>query len=92
LIFGSGHGTFVEDEQVIASVAGTVERVNKLVSVKPVKSRYVLAREFFQGSSRDIHRYTPEVGDLVVGRITEVCPNVFRCIHIPSTTSHTGPK
>ncbi|CEL62016.1 exosome complex component RRP4 [Rhizoctonia solani AG-1 IB] len=53
--FMRGHGTFVEDEQVIASVAGTVERVNKLVSVKPVKSRY-----------------TPEVGDLVVGRITEV--------------------
>ncbi|KAF8757822.1 Exosome complex exonuclease RRP4 N-terminal region [Rhizoctonia solani] len=38
--FMRGHGTFVEDEQVIASVAGTVERVNKLVSVKPVKSRY----------------------------------------------------
>ncbi|KAG8725660.1 exosome non-catalytic core subunit rrp4 [Ceratobasidium sp. 428] len=37
--FMRGHGTFVEDEQVIASVAGTVERVNKLVSVKPVKSR-----------------------------------------------------
>ncbi|KAG8725662.1 exosome non-catalytic core subunit rrp4 [Ceratobasidium sp. 428] len=53
--FMRGHGTFVEDEQVIASVAGTVERVNKLVSVKPVKSRY-----------------TPEVGDLVVGRISEV--------------------
>ncbi|KAF8605795.1 hypothetical protein BDV93DRAFT_537182 [Ceratobasidium sp. AG-I] len=53
--FMRGHGTFIESEQVIASVAGTVERVNKLVSVKPVKSRY-----------------TPEVGDLVVGRITEV--------------------
>ncbi|KAG8704839.1 exosome non-catalytic core subunit rrp4 [Ceratobasidium sp. 395] len=53
--FMRGHGTFVEGEQVIASVAGTVERVNKLVSVKPVKSRY-----------------TPEVGDLVVGRISEV--------------------
>ncbi|KAF8705468.1 Exosome complex exonuclease RRP4 N-terminal region, partial [Rhizoctonia solani] len=38
--FMRGHGTFVEDEQVIASVAGTIERVNKLVSVKPVKSRY----------------------------------------------------
>ncbi|CAE6418366.1 unnamed protein product [Rhizoctonia solani] len=38
--FMRGHGTFVEDEQVIASVAGTVERVNKLVSVKATKSRY----------------------------------------------------
>ncbi|ELU43399.1 exosome complex exonuclease rrp4 [Rhizoctonia solani AG-1 IA] len=57
--FMRGHGTFVEDEQVIASVAGTVERVNK---------------DFCQGSSVDIHRYTPEVGDLVVGRITEASP------------------
>ena len=38
-----------------ASVAGVVERVNKLVSVKPFKTRY-----------------NGEVGDVVVGRITEV--------------------
>lgn len=37
----SGHGTYVEDEQVIASVTGTIERVNKLVSVKALKSRYI---------------------------------------------------
>ena len=39
----------------MSSVSGTVQRVNKLISVKPVKSRY-----------------NPEVGDLVIGRITEV--------------------
>ncbi|CAE6460835.1 unnamed protein product [Rhizoctonia solani] len=53
--FMRGHGTFVEDEQVIASVAGTVERVNKLVSVKPVKSRYVSGEIFakdLQGESK----------------------------------------
>ncbi|KAI8343513.1 hypothetical protein BC941DRAFT_343983 [Chlamydoabsidia padenii] len=55
--FMRGHGTYAEEEgsAVISSVAGTVERVNKLLSVRPLKSRY-----------------TPEIGDIVVGRITEV--------------------
>ena len=34
-----GHGTYVEDDQVVSSVAGTIQRVNKLISVKPLKSR-----------------------------------------------------
>ncbi|KAJ9104961.1 hypothetical protein QFC19_003758 [Naganishia cerealis] len=40
--FMRGHGTVLDEsgEQVVATVAGTVERVNKLVSVKSVKSRY----------------------------------------------------
>ncbi|KAK1924455.1 putative exosome complex exonuclease rrp4 [Papiliotrema laurentii] len=50
-----GHGTYVESDQIVSSVSGTIQRVNKLISVKPVKSRY-----------------NPEVGDLVIGRITEV--------------------
>ncbi|KAF8245791.1 hypothetical protein K440DRAFT_655424 [Wilcoxina mikolae CBS 423.85] len=56
-----GHGTHIvespEDStpSIIATVAGTVQKVNKLLSVKPLKSRY-----------------TPEIGDLVVGRIVEV--------------------
>jgi hypothetical protein len=36
-----GHGTYVENDQVISSVTGTIERVNKLISVKPLKSRWV---------------------------------------------------
>ena len=36
-------------------MAGTIERVNKLVSVRAIRTRY-----------------NPEVGDLIVGRITEV--------------------
>ncbi|KAI0331145.1 exosome complex exonuclease rrp4 [Cubamyces sp. BRFM 1775] len=59
--FMRGHGTFVDDEEVIASVAGTVERVNKLITVRAVRSRY-----------------NPEVGDLVVGRITEVQPRRWK--------------
>ncbi|KAK4048841.1 Exosome complex component rrp4 [Microbotryomycetes sp. JL221] len=35
-----GHGTYVHDDQVVASVAGSVERVNKLVSVRPLRTRY----------------------------------------------------
>uniref|UniRef100_UPI00398F7FD3 exosome complex component RRP4 n=1 Tax=Pristiophorus japonicus TaxID=55135 RepID=UPI00398F7FD3 len=53
--FMRGHGTYMENEKLIASVAGAVERVNKLICVKPLQTRY-----------------NGEVGDVVVGRITEV--------------------
>ncbi|KAG2014138.1 exosome complex exonuclease rrp4 [Coprinopsis cinerea AmutBmut pab1-1] len=56
-----GHGTYVENEEVIASVTGTIERVNRLVTVRPANCRY-----------------NPEVGDLVVGRITEVQPRRWK--------------
>ncbi|KAI1795784.1 exosome complex exonuclease rrp4 [Ganoderma leucocontextum] len=59
--FMRGHGTYVDNEEVIASVSGTVERVNKLITVRAVRSRY-----------------NPEVGDLVVGRITEVQPRRWK--------------
>ncbi|KAI6110819.1 exosome complex exonuclease rrp4 [Pisolithus croceorrhizus] len=59
--FMRGHGTYVDDELVIASVAGTVQRVNKLVTVRAARSRY-----------------NAEVGDLVVGRITEVQPRRWK--------------
>ena len=39
LQFMRGHGTYTMKESLIASVAGKVERVNKLVSVKPLKTR-----------------------------------------------------
>ncbi|KAJ8300139.1 hypothetical protein KUTeg_021658 [Tegillarca granosa] len=38
--FMRGHGTYMEDDQLKASVAGVVERVNKLICVKPLKTRY----------------------------------------------------
>ncbi|MCJ1311908.1 exosome non-catalytic core subunit rrp4 [Agyrium rufum] len=60
-----GHGTFVapnslrdtssKSQEIIATVAGTIQRTNKLLSVRPLRARY-----------------TPEIGDLVVGRIVEV--------------------
>lgn len=38
--FLRGHGTYVLNEnKLVASVAGVVERVNKLISVRPLKSR-----------------------------------------------------
>lgn len=39
--FMKGHGTYVEGEDIKASVAGVMEQVNKLISIKPLKSRYV---------------------------------------------------
>jgi len=38
--FLRGHGTYVRDGVLIASVAGVVQRVNKLISVTPLKSRF----------------------------------------------------
>ncbi|KAH6572250.1 hypothetical protein BASA50_006237 [Batrachochytrium salamandrivorans] len=59
--FMRGHGTFTEEQTLMASVAGVVERVNKLVSVKPLKSRY-----------------NGEIGDVVVGRISELGPKRWK--------------
>ncbi|VDK18184.1 unnamed protein product [Anisakis simplex] len=53
--FMRGHGTYLNGDELTASVAGVVEQVNKLITVKPIKSRY-----------------NGEIGDVVVGRITEV--------------------
>eukprot|EP00002_Diphylleia_rotans_P001679 TRINITY_DN1093_c0_g4_i1.p1 TRINITY_DN1093_c0_g4~~TRINITY_DN1093_c0_g4_i1.p1 ORF type:complete len:303 (-),score=62.15 TRINITY_DN1093_c0_g4_i1:99-1007(-) len=53
--FMGGHGTYMKGTEMIASISGVVEKVNKLISVRPLKSRY-----------------NPDVGDVVVGRITEV--------------------
>ena len=50
-----GHGTYMKNGSLHASVAGAVHRVNKLICVTPLKTKY-------QG----------EIGDVVVGRITEV--------------------
>jgi len=38
--FLRGHGTYVRGGVLIASVAGVVQRVNKLISVTPLKSRF----------------------------------------------------
>lgn len=54
-IWMRGHGTYFLDNMTYSSVAGTVSKVNRLLSVIPLKSRY-----------------SPETGDHIVGRITEV--------------------
>ena len=41
MLINRGHGVYVNDGKMIASVCGVVERINKLISVKPLKSRYV---------------------------------------------------
>ncbi|PAV73231.1 hypothetical protein WR25_14320 [Diploscapter pachys] len=53
--FMRGHGTYIHAGKLCASLTGTVQQVNRLVSVKPVKSRY-----------------GGEVGDVVIGRVTDV--------------------
>jgi exosome complex component RRP4 len=39
--FLRGHGSYIEGDELVASVAGEILRVNKLVSVRPLQSRYV---------------------------------------------------
>lgn len=39
--FMSGHGTYVTEDKMFASVAGLAERVNKLITLKPLKTRYI---------------------------------------------------
>ncbi|CAJ2502675.1 Uu.00g100690.m01.CDS01 [Anthostomella pinea] len=52
-----GHGTYTTRQApaIVSSVAGTLAKTNRLLSVRPLRARY-----------------TPEIGDLVVGRIVEV--------------------
>ena len=38
-LFCRGHGTYLDDNKILASVAGRVERVNKLICVRPLKTR-----------------------------------------------------
>ncbi|KAG2267451.1 hypothetical protein Bca52824_062006 [Brassica carinata] len=54
--FLKGHGTSEVDGELLATVCGVVERVDKLVYVRTLRARY-----------------KPEVGDIVVGRVIEVC-------------------
>lgn len=37
----SGHGTYASDDCLKASVAGVMQKVNKLICVRPLKNRYV---------------------------------------------------
>lgn len=66
-----GHGTLLVDGVLRATTCGTVQRVNKLVAVRPLKSRCAQSAQL-RGDAGDVSRsYTAETGDVVVGRVTE---------------------
>lgn len=56
-----GFGVYTDGNKMIAGVCGVIERVNKLISVVPLKSRYV-----------------PKIGDVVIGRVTDVIDTAVR--------------
>mmetsp|Transcript_14139 Transcript_14139/g.24066 ORF Transcript_14139/g.24066 Transcript_14139/m.24066 type:complete len:308 (+) Transcript_14139:2-925(+) len=56
-----GHGTFEQNGVLVSTISGVVERVNKLISVVPLRSRY-----------------SGDVGDVVIGRISEVGNNRWK--------------
>jgi exosome complex component RRP4 len=60
----------------VASLPGQIERVNKLISVKPVSSRFFYLFSFIQPTT---FRYVGEIGDLVVGRISAVESKRWKC-------------
>lgn len=51
-----GHGTEQLGDKIYSSYLGTVNQINKLITVSPLFSV----------------RYTPEVGDVVVGRVVQI--------------------
>jgi exosome complex component RRP4 len=53
-----GHGTVVRKGKVVASISGIVEWMDQLVTVRPLRTRYVAS--------------TSAIGDVVVGRVSEV--------------------
>lgn len=61
-------------QRLVASVVGTVERVNKLISVIPASPTV----------------YSGQVGDLIVGRITSVGANRWRVALSPTNASREG--
>lgn len=56
-----GHGTYQRGDTLVSSLAGVVHKINKLISVRPVRARY-----------------NGEIGDVVVGRVTEVTQNRWK--------------
>lgn len=83
-----GHGTYSEGGKLIAAVAGVVERLNKLISVRPLRSRCAArgsgrpnaARSRPSLTARPLAHprrparpsYVGNVGDVVVGRVVDV--------------------
>ena len=52
--FLRGHGSYLDHDgtvpRLLASVAGQIERVNKLITVKPLKARFIGDRGFGGGA------------------------------------------
>lgn len=51
-----GHGAEIYNKRIISNYLGTVSQINKLITVCPLFSI----------------RYTPEIGDVIVGRVTQI--------------------
>ncbi|KAH3756871.1 Exosome complex exonuclease [Pelomyxa schiedti] len=63
-LYMRGHGTFLggdNNDDIMASVSGMVERVDKLICVRSLRCRYL-----------------GEIGDVVVGRVTQVGQGKWR--------------
>lgn len=55
--FIKGHGTEAHGDSITSTYFGRVCQINKLITVVPICS----------------FRYTPEVGDVVIGRVVQIC-------------------
>ena len=77
----SGHGTYEENGAIYSSVIGTVLQTNKsfileIKTVFEIKSTYDVLNGFHLRRLLSVSPlkayYTPQIGDIVVGRVIEV--------------------
>uniref|UniRef100_A0A670KJX6 Exosome component 2 n=1 Tax=Podarcis muralis TaxID=64176 RepID=A0A670KJX6_PODMU len=86
-----GHGTYLGGEKLIASVAGVVDRVNKLICVKALKTRYngevgslSLSEEeaevqaVFSDGAVSLHTRSLKYGKLGQGVLVQVSPSLVK--------------
>lgn len=74
-----GHGTYLEGSMFHSSLAGTLQRVDKLITVSAHKQRLETCNQYVTILVTLIFcaycgyiRYSGEVGDLIVGRISGI--------------------
>ena len=58
-----GHGTYLVESELRASVAGVVEMVNKLIYVRPMKSRCSIVIPALTGGGGNMHSANDTICD-----------------------------
>ena len=77
-----GHGTSDQDGEVVATLCGVVERVNKLVYVRTLRARYARASAVFLSIGVSIYLQTvEEFGPLIFTNRTNTLNSVVNLLY-----------